>query len=207
MARLAFTALLLATGLGWSSSALAQESGFGSERPLVVSFEHLGGVSYARETPEQGDSRSIIQAGTFFTYPFFAPSAIARLGVHYFPTSRLSIGALLGYADNDQLGTLYLVGGRVGFAAPMSESTSLWIRGGALYWRNKFEFLTLELKTSAVVAGGEVLFAYEPIEHFGILVGPMFEMGWVKTTASGFSNESKSKYIEAALTVGFYTDW
>jgi hypothetical protein len=216
MARVALVSLALGAALAWSGSALAQQSpapepinGFGSERPFVVSLEHLGGVSYTRVTPDQGDSDSAIEVGTFVSHPLLTPGAVSRLGLHYFVSPNFSVGGLVSYADNDNLGTLLLGGGRLGFATPLAPTTSLWIRGGALYWQNKLEIFTFELKTSAVVAGGEVLFVFEPVEHFGILLGPMFEMGWVKQSADvlGSSQESKSKYIEAALTVGFFTDW
>jgi len=209
MARVALVSLALGAALAWSGSAFAQENGFGSERPFVVSLEHFGGVSYTRVTPDEGDSDSAIEIGTFVSHPLLTPGAVSRLGLHYFVSPNFSVGGLVSYADNDSLGTLLLGGGRLGFATPLAPTTSLWIRGGALYWRNKLEIFSFQLKTSAVVAGGEVLFVFEPVEHFGILVGPMFEMGWVKQSADvlGVSQEKKAKYIEAALSVGFFTDW
>lgn len=204
------SATLCAIGvLGWSGVASAQETTFTSTRPLVVSLEHLGGVTYTRLEPDGGDAESLYQAGTFISLTPLTAGGVARLGVHYFVAPSFSVGGLLNYTDNDTLGTFLLAGGRVGVAFPIGETTTLWLRGGALYWRNKLEVGPFELTYSAVVPGGELLFAFEPIEHFGVMLGPMFEMGFGKQEQKvpGDTQKADFKYIEAGLSVGFFTDW
>lgn len=213
MARVLLAALAALGTLGWSGMAGAQTNGFGSERPFVLSFEHLLGATYTNIKAEGEDADGMFQVGTFLNYSFLSPGSQGRLGLHYFPSPSFSVGALLSYADNDNLGTQWLAGGRIGFATPMSDTSSLWVRVGAHYARNEFDFGIGEVTTSAIVPGGEILFVFEPVEHFGVMLGPMFEYGFGKQKAeSSFmgtsaSNEEDFSYWETGLTVGFFTAW
>lgn len=220
MARTLVAALLALGTLGLTARAEAQANGFGSERPFILSLEHLAGVTYTKMMPEEsglvGDEEDseMIQAGTFVGFPSFGtllvpPSSQARIGLHYFVSPNVSLGALLSYADNDQLGTRLIVGGRVGVAMPLGETSSIWIRGGFLYAQNAIDSSGGEFTTSAMVPGGELLFVFEPVEHFGVMLGPMFEYGFGKEKAEGGgdSSEADFTYFETGLTVGFFTAW
>lgn len=158
-------------------AALAQEEGFGIQRPFVVSLEHLGGVSWQKVETEEGggisfsgDGDSTIQAG-FFT-PFFGfGGPRARLGLHYFVSPPVSAGLILNYNDSDAADYL-LVGARVGVAFPLSTNAAVWLRGGVAYESTDYSGM---IKMKAFVPGGEVLLAIEPVEHFGFLIGGLFE--------------------------------
>ncbi len=211
-AHIAASALALA-GVLSSGAVRAEPSGFGTDHPFVLSLEHLGGLSYIRTKTEGGSAQSITQVGLFT--PILAPTTPqARLGLHYFVAPQVSLGALLGYIDNDQLGTSYLVGARIGYAVPFSESSALWLRGGAFYMHTKVTLLGSETVTN-VVPGGEALFVFRPDEHFGILLGPMFEIGVAgkqRYESGGFGMPSSSvernyDYMEVGLSFGVLTDF
>jgi hypothetical protein len=125
----------------------------------------------------------------------------------------VSVGALVGYVDNDMFGTSSLVGGRVGVSVPFSPSSAMWLRGGAIYTHTKISTLGSVTITN-IVPGGEVLFVFRPVENFGIMLGPMFEIGVngkEKFEASFFgpsaSQEQKFTYYEAGLTFGVLADF
>jgi hypothetical protein len=195
-----------------ATPAHAQES-FGEANPFVLSLEHLGGVSYSRlEADGSPDGATTsIHAGVFTTQvPFLGPQS--RLGLHYFVSGPISLGALLSYSDNGSYGETALVGARVGYAMPVGESTALWLRGGFLYARTK---LGSQTTISDLKPGAEALFVLHPTEHFGIIVGGMFEMGVagkIKTKqpsslgGPSTENETDFKQMEVALTLGVLAD-
>jgi hypothetical protein len=209
--------LLTAVGAAASAQEPVVEtagSGFGEAHPFVLSLEHLGGVSYQRIKFEGEDAQTATQVGLFTS--FFSPvTPVARLGLHYFVAPNVSVGALLGYVDNDLFGTTWLIGARVGYAAPMSPTTALWIRGGILYTETKFSaFGTLKFRD--VLPGGELLLVAKVADNFGIMIGPMFEIGVagkesVEAPAiPGFTTttpDRKYSYFEAALTFGVLADF
>jgi len=196
-----------------ATPAHAQE-GFGESNPFVLSLEHLGGVSYSRfEADGSSDgATSAIHAGVFTTQiPLLGPQS--RLGLHYFVSGPISLGALLSYSDNDNYGTNTLVGARVGYAMPVGDSTALWLRGGISYVRTELGSGGFSITVSDFKPGAEALIVLHPVEHFGIIVGGMFEMGVagkIKTKTSLFGpsteNETDFKQMEVALTLGVLAD-
>lgn len=196
-----------------ATPARAQE-GFGSDHPLVLSFEHLGGVSYSRFEAEGSNdgATTTISAGVFTTQiPLVGPQS--RLGLHYFAAPQISVGALLSYADNDNV-TSNMAGLRVGYAASMGSSTALWLRGGIVYTRTEINAGFAKLELTNFKPGAEALFVFHPIEHFGIMVGGMFEIGVagkaeVDASLFGSSGSQEQDYdeMEAALTVGVLADF
>lgn len=189
--------------------ATAETRGFGVQNPFVVSLENLGGVSRITMEPEGDDAESSTSAGTYFgLVPPFAP--IARLGLHYFVAPPLSLGAILHYSDNDVYGETMMAGVRIGAAFPISDGTAIWVRGGIAYVSHD-EVLSL-LEFTDVRPGGELLFVLQPVEHFGFIVGGMFEMGIageMKTRSflTGDSIERDYDYMEFGLTLGVLADF
>ncbi len=187
--------------------AAAQESsGFGTERPWVVSLEHLGGLVSTRIKSEGADDTSSqTTAGTFLGAAGLAPAG--RLGIHYFVAPPISIGALLTYSDNDSLGDTLLLGARVGAALPLGSSTDIWLRGGIAYFRASSDDGDTTL--TDIRPGGEALLAITPLEHFGILAGGMFEIGVAGNleSESAIGNQTIDRdfdYMEFGLTLGVF---
>lgn len=192
-----------------SSAAAQEDKALGQKQSFVLSLEHLGGYSNRRVEFDGGDPITNHQFG-FFT-PFLGPYGThARLGFHYFVAPPISVGALASYSDNDDLGTFTLIGARVGAAIPMSGSTSIWLRGGIAYSRTTLEFGDNTQTFSAFVPGGEVLFALKPLDHFGFLVGGMFETTVGATATSeetGQPDEERDYQVrEIALTLGVFLE-
>ena len=211
LARTGTDALLGAATWLFASGALAQEGkALGSRDSFVLSFEHLGGYSNQRLEFEGSDATTSHQFGLFT--PFLGPfGSHARLGLHYFVAPPVSVGALLSYADNDTFGTFLLAGARVGVAIPMSGSTSLWLRGGIAYAQTQLEFGSSKQTYSGFVPGGEVLFALKPLDHFGFLVGGMFEttLGGKAKSESETQPEVERDFEarELGLTLGAFIDF
>ncbi|MEZ4219828.1 MAG: hypothetical protein R3B13_02785 [Polyangiaceae bacterium] len=192
--------------------AQAQEtSGLGSERPLVVSLEHVGGVVATRSKAEGADeATTIVSAGTFLG-SFLGMLPMARLGVHYFVAPPVSVGALLSYSDNDAFGETVLFGARVGAAFPLGASTDLWLRGGVHYFRSEVSLLG-KTTLSDVRPGGEALFAFTAAENFGFLLGGMFEIGVAgkqetESRIPGQTSERDFDYMEYGLTCGAFVNF
>ncbi|HMR08119.1 MAG TPA: hypothetical protein PKA88_20200 [Polyangiaceae bacterium] len=214
MPRLARACLAVACAAAASLplDALAQEtSGFGTERPLVVSLEHLGGAVATRfEADGADESTTAVHVGTFLG-PFFGQTPTSRIGVHYFLAPPISVGGLFTYSDNDSFGETLLLGARVGAALPLGSSLDLWLRGGIHYFRSELSAGSTTTFTD-VRPGGEVLLALTPLEHFGFLLGGMFEVGIAGKTKSEsrISNqtlENDFNYAEYGLTFGVFANF
>ena len=187
--------------------ASAQESsGFGTERPLVVSLEHLGGAVHTRFEAEGADEANKLTSIGTFIGPVFGQGPVARLGIHYFVSPPISVGGLLAYADNDSLGETLYLGARVGAALPLGTSTDLWLRGGVAYYSHEISLLGTTTFTD-VRPGGEALLAISPLEHFGLLAGGMFEIGVagnIESEGGGQTVDRDFDYMEFGLTLGVF---
>jgi hypothetical protein len=215
------SAAVLALGISAAAPAGAQEpataesnDAFGSKRPLVLALENLGGFAYTRVEPDEGDTSSNYQAGIFLQAPGGLGGPMGRIGLHYFVSPPVSVGLLLGYADNDLYGATWSTGARLGFAMPMSGRNALWLRGGVTYTHTRLDVLIVEVTTTHIAPGAEVLFVLEPVEGFGVMVGPMFEYGFGKQESNassssfgGGSQEAKFKTLQAGLTFGVLADF
>ncbi|MBE7485056.1 MAG: outer membrane beta-barrel protein [Polyangiaceae bacterium] len=218
LARLGTATLLGVATWVAAGSALAQEgNALGSKGSFVLSLEHLGGYSNQRLEFEGSDAVTNQQFGLFT--PFLGPfGSHARLGLHYFVAPPISIGGLLSYSDNDYFGTFLMVGARVGAALPVSGSTSIWLRGGIAYARTSLDFGGTTQSYTAILPGGEVLLAFKPLDHFGLLLGGMFEASvsgtaelerdpCSSTDPSPCTQERDFEQRELGLTFGAFIDF
>jgi hypothetical protein len=173
---------LLASALCFARVASAQEDvqpGFGEKYRFVLALENVGGVARERfDSDSSEDASTLTQAGLFTPLVFPASTgARMRLGLHYFVAPPISLGALLSYSDNDEYGDYLQAGARVGVAFSLSPSTAIWLRAGAVYVRTEFGFGDSTTTTSNIVPGGEALLVMRPVDHFGFLLGPFFDIG------------------------------
>jgi hypothetical protein len=214
----AWLATLVVTGAGWAQATAPQpepaQSGFGTTHPTVVSLEHLAGATVQRYAPDGGEASTTLNAGMFNQFGFPSPPA-ARLGLHHFLAPPVSLGLLLGYADQDLPGSTALAGLRVGAAFPISASMSVWARAGAHYFHSSSDFFG-ETTTTDVRPGAEVLLVLEPFEHFGFMVGGMVELGVLGTeertvvdltTGESETQERDFNHLEVGLTLGVLMDF
>lgn len=212
-AGLAGTAAWLLAGQALAQETTTARGALGTGDSFVLSLEHLGGYSYSKTEHESafgsGASESEIhQFGLFM--PLATPfAARARVGFHYFLAPPLSLGAIASYSDNDRLGTFTLIGARVGAAFPVSGSTSVWLRGGIAYARVELESGGATATYSALVPGGEVLLALKPLDHFGFLLGGLFETavgGKYEVETPLGSDDIDYKHMEVALSLGVFLE-
>jgi hypothetical protein len=122
----------------------------------------------------------------------------ARVGLHYFPWNRVSLGGTVGfeavsgsntYQDNPGTWTTdvptentFVLSPRVGYALMFTESVGLWFRGGIGYERTKRRFGVEGnnySRDSLGVASADVLFIFSPLPHLGILVGPTGDRSFI----------------------------
>jgi hypothetical protein len=196
---------LAAASFTAAPALFAQERGLGLDNPLVVSLEHLGGVSKVSIEPDGGNDIDVTYVGTFMGF-IASYGPLSRLGIHYFAAPPLSIGAILHYSDNDDLGTNAMAGVRIGAGIPIDSGFGLWIRGGIAYVSQEIDLVS-ETTFTDIRPGGEVLLVLQPVEHFGFLVGGMFEKGIAGKMEREDGRERDFDYMEYGLTLGVMGDF
>ncbi len=160
-----------------STSASAQERArFGTRGSFSVGVERLLGFSYTTDiefTRIALLSASGVEAAA-------APYSIPKLSFDYFAADRLSFGLGAGFATTTNADTLtiFSFNPRVGYAAALTEHVSFWPRGG-------FSYVHLSDGGSAYLLALtlEAQFVFTPVRHFGILLGPTFDVGFAATGA------------------------
>lgn len=194
-----------------AAPGLFAQEGFGEQHPFVLSLEHIGGVSHIEVEPENAEKTSTTQAGTFLgLIPPYMP--LPRLGFHYFAAPPLTVGGIFHYSDNDFYGESLLAGVRIGAGIPLDTGTAIWLRGGIAYVSQDFGAFGVEY--TDVRPGGEVLLVLQPVEHFGFLLGGMFEMGVAgkaePTGPLGAATGGETRdfdYMEYGATFGVMADF
>jgi hypothetical protein len=221
--QLLLASLVLLSVLSRSTGARADtgavESAVGNRGDIAISVERLFGfvhttTSYLPESVKSGINTNRFsllgsQATTsqnFYTFP--------RLAADYFLMPKVSIGGSLAYFHNTQthvaggvdndISTIsgFLIAPRVGFAARLGTSVSLWLRGGVSYVR------TTEDETN-----GGVFFGTATDDVFGVtleapLALALFKGGLIvvgPTVDVGVSGSNK--FMQPNATPAPTTDW
>lgn len=166
-------AVLLAAPLAHAEEPPAQapEAARPGLRPNLVAFDGLAGVFNIRETVTLANGAEVKQTLTSYGLVggFAEVYPISRLGYHRL-VGPVTLGAGFFYAKTDLLEAKQaMLSPRVGVVLPLGGSSWLWARGGIDYYWMKTD---REVKTSSVLAGGEVLFVLSPHPGFSFTVGP-----------------------------------
>lgn len=131
---------------------------------------------------------------------FVLPYQLPRVGVDYFVIDGLSLGGSLGYyqrsrdrvltnrvngdidADDNSDWDLWLFHFRVGYAIMFSDVIGIWPRGGLTYysatddqWGNNPN--QPDATENELALTGEFQLIIAPVEHVGITLGPVFDLG------------------------------
>lgn len=123
----------------------------GESGRFILSAERLFGVSHTTLRDDDDDSVKIFRVSAFWSaspdigFNVPNPAVIPRLAGDYVVAPNLTIGAALGVVYSNfssggdtRLRTFgVLVAPRVGYVVPLGSSSTLWIRGGISYFRNK----------------------------------------------------------------------
>jgi hypothetical protein len=171
-----------ATLICFSPLAIAQD--FGSQYTVTLSAERVFGLHWTHTRteinggPREGDvtTSSLTTFGigwyrseTAFNNP--------RAAADVFIIDRLSLGGSLGFYvwgdDGDRQGFLFAP--RVGYAAPLSDTISIWPRGGLTFFSEEDNGGGPDYSQFGL--SGECMFAFFPQETWAILAGPTLDLG------------------------------
>lgn len=161
----------VALALGVTATANADEpKPFGARGPLVIAVDNLFGVTRATS-----GSSGLTQIGA--PLPSGDRIGATRLGFHGFIAGTVSLGVGLHWWTVSSAGarSLTAVGAypRVGFALPIDPRNAFWFRAGVGY----LQVSRGDDRASSWFVGGEISYVYTPVRHFGVMVGPMIDIG------------------------------
>jgi hypothetical protein len=179
---------------------------FGRVGHGAVSVERLFGVYHDtiyQETmfsEEEEQTRVALNAGLLVTPT--GPFAMPRVALDYFPSDRVSIGTgfgltVLSVEDSDDTFTGFVMAPRVGYLAPLGESSGLWARGGLTYYR----LSAGEVTQSGLGVTLEAVAAVPVVSHFLLLIGPTVDWGVL-----GKAESRDVKYRTFGISLAF-TGW
>ncbi len=169
---LAIAALVMAPTV---ASAQSESAGFGERDSFVLSVERAFG--FVSQRFGQDDSDYTIESKGFFT-PLWGE-------VGFFSAAEgITWGALLGFTqlhldgDEDDDDTVLLrAKPRVGFTFSKDEKLAAWLRlGPSLLLVHSSEDGDDDSTNYTFAASGEAYVAYTPVEHIGILAGPVVDV-------------------------------
>lgn len=199
--RIAAISLLPCAFLFAPRVASADEEG----RPPVVSvaLERVGGVSYSKLSPSEGNGSASLTAfglGSININPYTAP----RLGIDYIAPSGVTLGGGLGFArlsasadggsSSSDVGPLFLYtfSPRVGYRIPLSSKFDLTPRAGVTLAGGS---LSLDNDQSvgvfAVALSAEATGALRLTRSFNLLAGVAFDQT-VSATSSATTKTTSS---------------
>lgn len=217
----------IAAGLvvgSFATSAAAQDKpaggpGFGDRSHGIFGVENVFGFTETKETRQ--DSRGRDTSSTYddkgFLPGYFGP----RLGLHGV-SNHVTYGVVFGawytkLIGPDALGGgsdpawlfLFSVGPRIGYAGslPKQPVIGYWVRTGPSFYYAHAESTSSSGRTSTVNAGNfawaiEAFGVITPAEHFGIFVGPSFDVA-----IYGKSSDRDDKLGVISLGIGLLADW
>jgi hypothetical protein len=197
---------------------------------VALSLERGFGLSYYSESEEQMDvtqTNSTTNLGLGLGFALDSPS-IVRVGVDYIMVGGLSLGGALGYAsisrssevegggvsaesDGPTFSALVL-GPRVGYVLPLTDSLDLWPRGGITYDSLTTESTTIDLmggettvesSTSDVFLTVEVPLLVLAAPNFGFLIAPTLDYAISRSEEfDGTENEADLSAMGVGLRFG-----
>jgi hypothetical protein len=227
VAAMVTVALMFASG-----TALAQR--FGTQGDAAFSVDRLFGISgthvYEELDPPQGPPRNPDGEaednfiGINFGWrgplaPQLSPFDTPRLAFDYFVIDGLSVGGSLGYASGsddseDFLSqppaatpsdySAFVFAPRAGYVFMFSDVAGIWPRGGFTYHTFGVDEAFGESGLALTV---EAMFVLTPVQHFGILVGPTFDIDFTGKRDYDFDDvdDVTRKYRSIGLQVGLMT--
>ena len=210
---LATASCLLAT----AAPAVAGPLDFDHQQALIITAERLFGYSYS-STKDAGDNKSIDS-----NFSLLAPSGGAgaaygapTIGVHYPVIPALTLGLNLGLVrtggsiepkggtSQDKDSSLgILLAPRVGYVLGINEGAYIWLRAGISYYRSSTgDDDKTKVVTSGVGLSADPMFVLTPVNHFGIMVGPVVDYPLSGSTKVGDGNSADLTITNFGLQFG-----
>ena len=214
MKRLVMIAVSAST-LAAVSFAAADGPSFGARAHTVLVLDNLAGVmneTYGTTDNPTEEGITTFGSGT----GLYAFNVVTRFGVHQFIGDTVSLGAGIHYSDRaagslERLGrsaTIIAFAPRVGFAIPLSGTSAFWFRIGGTYLHASYSGDAGN--SHDVMLGSELYYVYTPVEHFGITLGPVIEVGidgaFTSTSRSGPDRTQSTRRRMFGLAFGFLFD-
>ena len=197
---LAAVTLLVATTSASAQEGTTSTGGFGERAQNVIVLDSAAGFTHFNVSDKDGENGNPSDLFGVFAFP-----PITRLGYHRF-FGALSLGAGLHWSETDvALGglggssTMYGFAPRIGYAAPLSPTFAIWVRGGI-----SMTYISQDKTDRAFIGPGAELFGvFTPIRNFGITFGPVGEYGIIGKQGGGPQLRLRSYGLTAGLLVDF----
>lgn len=172
-------AAVVAAGVFMSAPVMAQQ--FGSKGTAAFSADRLFGLSLHHESQEVGRGVSVSADTTDFGIvwrPAQDPYEVPRLSFDYFVIDGLNIGGSIAFASvgGDRSESDFLFAPRVGYIWMFSDVVGFWLRGGLTYHNRDIPGPPSEWGLALTAEG---MFMISPVDHFGFVVGPTFDITMV----------------------------
>jgi hypothetical protein len=176
---------------------------FGRRSHLIVTAENiLGGASESISTSQStsGEETSLNSNGLFAGYTGPRVGAHAAFGPSITAGMGLGVWAVKDTTSKDkpQTTSVVRVAPRIGWIPALGPFLGLWLRAGPT-------FVVLDApngKLTFVDLSFDALVAWTPFQHFGVIVGPQFDVA-----VSGKSEGSSDiRYQSSAFFAGLFVD-
>jgi len=184
-----------------------RDTRFGSAGHGAVSVERVFGVYHDTVYQEgwygEDDEQTRIAFNGGLLLVTTGPFVMPRLALDYLAGDRVSIGTGFGLTalsieDSDDTLWGFVMAPRVGYMAPLGESSGLWARGGLTYYR----LSAGEATQSGLGVTLEVMASVPVVSHFLLLIGPTVDWG-----VMGKSESREVKYRTFGISVAFAGWW
>lgn len=176
------------------------QKGFGQRASFVFGVDNV--VGFASERVGNGDKESSVDFSGIFP-GYFGP----RIGLHGIFSNGVTLGVNLG-ATFARLGSdgrdsenrfVTTLAPRIGYASSLKPTVGYWLRLGP-----SFRMIWPKRETDREIhvgLGFEALGVVTPVEHFGVTVGPMIDVG-----VFGDRDGQKRSFTTLGLGLGLLTD-
>jgi hypothetical protein len=189
------------------AGAVAAAPGFGKRETVILSIENVFGIM-SEEIYESGkngslstDSKGFLVSGNFGL----------RAGVHGVLGSGITLGTGLGFEafknterDSSSTVSLYRIAPRVGYAGSIDSKLGFWLRTGPTISILKESSETLTFWDWSI----DVFGVWTPVEHFGLLVGPTFDIAFAgNASPDNGPSDSDIRYKSFGFFIGMFADF
>jgi hypothetical protein len=218
----AFAAPVLAASLLLAQNAAAAPV-FSEAGSFAVGVEDVTG--YYSRTLKYDNEQNLSREYSQNRLGIALVNGAVHVGIHYFLIPHLSLGGFVGYESApssvtmaDPPGTYttdqptenhLILAPRVGYALMFTEQIGLWFRGGIGYQRDKYGLGGDNYaRDSLGVLSADILFAWSPVPHLAIVVGPTGDISFTgshyehRPNGRDWSNDASMHRL--AVTSGLY---
>jgi hypothetical protein len=209
-------ALLAATSAGPANAADESPTrpGFGQRGSFLLSVENAFGI--LNQTYSEGNTDVSVNGTGFFASGLGLGFSGTRLGLHGLASSGLTYGGVVGFAALGETGsghthvTALMLGPRIGYAGSMPKTAVVgyWARIGPTFGWFDTGGGSSSSSTFITDLSIEAFLVWTPVEHFGVLGGPTFDIPLYGSTSSSGNNTSSQdiKWQTFGMSLGLVFD-